>query len=448
MTHLRFCIALLVAGFSLTVSAPTRPASAAASPTATATPIKHFISIMQEQHSFDSYFGTYPNARGIPAHICLPASHATGAHEACVTPFAIGTRSSRGLVDTRSAFEASYAGGAMDGFVVAQSKRGITNDLAMAHYVADDLPYYWSLADNYVLFDNYFASAAGGSLWNRMYWVAGGPGNPYAEVVPKAGFGNVETVFDRLQAKGVSWKFYIQDYDPKLTFRTAGALPRQVEQAPLLAIARFIDEKTLAQHIAPLSDYYADLANDSLPAVSYIVAAGSSERPPANVANGQAFVRNIVAALKRSNSWASSALMLSYADWGGWYDHVKPPAVDSLGLGFRVPALLVSPYARVGLVDHDQLEHASILAFIEHNWGIPPLTTRDARAGDFIDAFDFGRSPRTPHLEIESGVPHNVPAGSQGIIYPAYGLVLLTATGAFGAALFNDRRKHRNRVIR
>jgi phospholipase C len=423
--------------------------SAATGPsTTTSTPIKHFIAVMQEKHSFDNYFGTFPNAFGIPSGVCMPAPAAPGAALPCVKPFAIGTRPTRRLIDTREAFTAQYAGGAMNGFVTVQSTRGLTNPLPMAHYGATDLAYYWSLARNYVLFDRYFASANGGSLWNHMYWVTGTPGNPQGETVPTNGFGDLPTIFDRLEAKGVSWKFYVQDYDPASTFRSPGATPAQVVRAPLLAYARYLDDPALAKHIVPLDQYYDDLGRGALPAVSYIVAAGPSETPPASVVNGQAFVRDVVAALKRSTAWSSSALMLTYADWGGWYDHVAPPTVDSHGLGFRVPTLLVSPYARKGLIDHAPLEHASMLRFIEANWGVAPLATRDARAGDFLDAFDFRQRPRAPQLEIEFGTPPAVDTGSRGIIYPAYGAVALLAAGILGAAVVTGRRKRRATVVR
>jgi phospholipase C len=436
------------AAASAFVPSPALAAPAASRPSpATKSPIKHFIAVMQEMRSFDSYFGTFPKANGIPSGVCMPAPPVRGTASPCVKPVPIGNHPSRRLIDTRAAFSAQYAGGAMNGFVTAQSTRGVTNPLPMAHYGAGELGYYWSLARNYVLFDRYFASAKGGSLSNHMYWVTGTGGNPPAETVPRNGFGNLPTIFDRLEAKGVSWKFYIQDYDPASTFRTPGATPAQVVRAPLLAYARFVDNPVLAKHIVPLDEYYDDLGRGTLPAVSYIVAAGPSETPPASVANGQAFVRDVVAGLKRSTAWSSSALMLTYADWGGWYDHVAPPTVDAGGLGFRVPALLVSPYARKGFIDHNSFEHASMLRFIELNWGVAPLAGRDARARDFLDAFDFRQPARAPQLNIEFGTAPSVPTGSRGIIYPAYGAVALLAVGTFGAALVTGRRKRRASLV-
>ena len=434
LTALAFVAGVLLTGLQ-------SPAAVAVTPsTATTTPIKHFVAVMQEKHSFDNYFGTFPHANGIPPRVCMPA--VPGTEPACVAPFSIGTRPATRLFDTAGAFNAQFSYGSMQGFVRAQSSRGVTNDVPMGHYDAKGIPYYWSVARNYVLFDDYFASARAGSLQNHMYWVTGTPGTDLPDQVPAGGFGNLPTIFDRLDAAGVSWKFYVQDYDPATTFRTpAQHLPAQVVRAPLLAFARYLDDPKKMAHIASLDQYFQDLHDGTLPAVSYIVAAGPSEQPPSNLANGQAFVRGVVTALKRSSTWGSSALMLTYSDWGGWYDHVSPPQIDPFGLGFRVPALLVSPYARRGLVDHAQLEHASMLKFIEDNWKVAPLGTRDAGANDFLSAFNFKRPARGPELNVDYAKPPQIAAGRRGVIYPAYGAALIIAAAAIGLAIAKDRRR-------
>ena len=242
----------------------------------------------------------------------------------------------------------------------------------------------------------------------------------------------------------MSWKFYIQDYDPQITFRTPGRrLPAQVVRAPLLAFSRYIDDPKKMSHVVSLNQYFQDLHDGTLPAVSYIVAAGPSEQPPANLSNGQAFVRSVVTALKRSSTWDSSALMLTYSNWGGWYDHKRPHQIDAFGLGFRVPALIVSPFARRGLVDHTQLEHASMLKFIEDNWKVAPLGTRDAAANNFLSAFDFAHPARAPELKVDYGTPPRITPGRRGVIYPAYGAALVAAVGAIGFAIAKDRKRSR-----
>jgi phospholipase C len=276
-----------------------------------------------------------------------------------------------------------------------------------------------------------------------MYWMTGTPGNTKAEKVPADGFGALPTIFDRLDAKGVSWKVYIQNYRPAETFRVNGPEPAQVIRAPILAFARFVDDPRLSAHVVPLDDYYADLAKGTLPAVSYVVPSGPSEHPPGRVQSGEAFVGNVVTALKSSTSWPSSAFMWSYDDWGGWYDHVSPPKIDDFGPGFRVPALLVSPYAKRGVVDHTQLDHTSMLKFIESNWGLRALSTRDARANDLTSAFDFGQTPRPPQLLSSEAQSPTVVSGHSTIIYPAYGGAVLVALAFVGVAAFRTRRRRR-----
>jgi len=433
-------LALVRAGGALMSGFPSAASAGVDPSTATKTPIKHFVAVMQEAHSFDNYFGTFPGADGTPRDTCMPG--VPGTLPACVEPFSIGTGPATRLADTVDTFNAQFAFATMGGFVKAQSNRGVTNQVPMGHYDAASIPYYWSIAKNYVLFDNYFASARGGSLPNHMFWVAGNPGNALGEDVPSGGFGDLATIFDRLDASGVSWKFYIQDYDPEKTFRTLGPhLPTQVVRAPVLAFSRYIDDPSKMSHLVSLDQYFQDLHDGALPAVSYIVAAGPSEEPPSSLRNGQAFVRSVVTALKRSSAWDSSALMLTYSDWGGWYDHVAPPQIDAYGLGFRVPALLVSPYARRGLVDHTQLEHASMLKFIEDNWSVDPLGSRDARANDFLSAFDFRRAARGPELGVDYAPPPRIAPGRRGVIYPAYGAALIAAGGVIGLAFAHDRRR-------
>ena len=165
---------------------------------------------------------------------------------------------------------------------------------------------------------------------------------------------------------------------------------------PLLNFPRFIDDPDLFKHIVPLDEYYEDLRNGTLPAVSYMVPSGASEHPPGSIFAGERFVQTLINELMRSDAWESSAFMWTYDDWGGWYDHVPPPSVDEFGYGFRAPALMVSPYARVGHVDSTVLDFTSFLKFIEENWGLQPLAERDTNASSMMSAFDFSQDPRPP----------------------------------------------------
>ena len=138
----------------------------------------------------------------------------------------------------------------------------------------------------------------------------------------------------------------------------------------------------------------------------------------------------------QSDSWKSSAFLLTYDDWGGWYDHVPPPQVDERGYGFRVPTQLVSPYARQGYIDHTLLDHTSILKFIEENWDIPPLAERDAKSNNFTSAFDFSSSPRIPvFISPTREVPEPRIQPRRIVIYAAYGAAMLFAFMILGRAV-------------
>ncbi len=408
-----------------------RSATAQGTPTGPNTPIEHFIVVMQENHTFDNYFGTYPGADGLSQDICVPEDPFDPENGTCVRPFHIGDRALEDLDHTRDTHELQYNEGRMDGFIYALNLKNQDGPLAMAYYDDRELPYYWNLADEYVLFDRFFSSAHAGSVWNHMYWVAGVPGNDH-DRIPPGGFGDIPTIFDRLEERQISWKFYIHDYDPAVTFRSLDPdtpLPPQVVWSPLLSYDRFLDDPALFSRIADLSEYFEDLKNGTLPAVAYIVPVGASEHPPGSITVGQRFVRNLIQALMQSEAWYSSALLVTYDDWGGWYDHVPPPQVDDYGFGFRVPAFMVSPYARRGFIDSTELDFTSVLKFIEENWNIEPLAARDAQANNFLTAFDFSQPPREPRFIPWERTPavQNDPSIQRQAIYGAYGAALAIA---------------------
>lgn len=361
------------------------------------TPIRHFVVVMQENHTFDNYFGTYPGADGIPAGTRMPLETGTGTGSAAyATPFHIGSGAAMDLNHSTASALRAFHRGSMDGFSTAQDI-GPQARQVMGYYNGHDLPLYWNMADQYVLFDRFFSSAMGGSLVNHFYWTSAGVGNVKAlDIVRPL---NVPTIFDRLQSAGVSWKFYVQNYDPNIDYRKVNSvtIPNAASQTvwcPLLDIPRFVRDPALNSHIVDLSQYFTDLRNGTLPEVAYIVPSGASEHPPGNLMAGQRYVSSLLSALMASSSWNGSAFMLAYDDWGGWYDHVPPPRRDANGDGFRVPALLVSPYARRHFIDHTTLDFTSILAFIEENWNLRPLTRLDATSRSIMGAFDFHQAPR------------------------------------------------------
>jgi phospholipase C len=197
---------------------------------------------------------------------------------------------------------------------------------------------------------------------------------------------------------------------------------------PLLNYARFVDDPELFSHIVPMDEFQQDLERGSLPAVSYVVPLGAREHPPGSLKLGQTTVGTMVNGLMRSRYWTSSAFLLTYDSSGGWYDHVRPPRVDRWGYGFRVPALLVSAYAKRGHVDHTTLDFTSILDFIERNWRLRPLAGRDRRAKSLMGAFAFDRGPRA--AEILTGR-----RGARLPTDPATAPVYVSYGAAFAAAI-------------
>src|SRR5512142_1116113 len=418
--------------FSLLFSGTGMASVSALDPAAqTNTPIQHIILLMQQNHTFDNYFGTYPGADGLPVGTCVPSTFPDEMVKSCVKPFHIVRYPVVDLPHNSNVFDADYNGGLMDGFVRSIRTFNLDGSLAMAYYNDQDIGYYWGLANQYVLFDHYFSSAKAGSVPNRMFWISGTPGVT-TNNIPNQGFGDLPTIFDRLQARGISWKFYVANYDPRLNYRSIANLtylPPQVQWVPVLSFARFIDDPKLSSHIVDLSEFYKDLHNNTLPAVSYVTLQGGiSEHPATDIRQGVRVVKSMVQALMESDSWWSSAFLLTYDEGGAWYDHVVPPQIDSYGYGFRVPALLISPFARQGYVDNTQLDHTSSLQFIEENWGVAPLAQRDAAAKDFMSAFDFTAAARSP-VFIPFTAAAQVPTkdASRVAIYVSYGAALFFA---------------------
>ncbi len=421
----------------------------------TLTPIKHFIFLMQGGRTFDNYFGSYPGAEGPPTRACQ-ARVAGSPQDGCVKPHLLAGIQTPPLNASGAIISRQYGNGAMNGFVSAYQEAS-TGTLAMGYYNRRELPFYWDVASNYVLFDHFFSSALEGTRVNRSYWVSAAPPPGGGQQVPAGGYGNQPTIFDRLQAAGLSWKFYVQDYRPSATYQTGsvGSPDTQTVRVPLLNYARFVDDPALRKDIAGMGQYYKDLADGTLPAVAFIASTADNERTARSIPAAQNMIHNLVMQLMQSRYWDSSALMWSYDGSGGWYDNVTPPRVGlpragSAHLGLRVPALLVSAYARRGQVNHTVLDYTSALKFIEQNWRLTPLTSRDARAASLASAFDFAAAPRPPVFipaaaSADAGVaqpPRWVPRGT---IYGLYGaaaaVALLLFVFAAAAAAQTARRR-------
>jgi phospholipase C len=445
MIRTRLVAAAMAALFVSWLAAPAATAAPAAKKPAT--PIKHFVYMMQGDRSFDNYFGTYPGADGIPAGTCQKRI-VTGPASDCVAPFSLHGKAVQPLGAGTVELNNQYDEGRMDGFVAAYQNQGRDGSAAMGYYDQRDLPTYWGLANRYVLLDRFFSSTRSGERVNRSYWVSGGAPPSGTATAVAHDYANHLTIFDRLQAAGTSWKFYVQGYDPKQNYRTASKTTptTQPVRVPLLNYPRFLDDPALSSHIVDLSQYYRDLDSGQLPAVSYIASSGPSERSARSIGSGQQLVTNLVSSLMLSNAWNSSAFLLTYDGSGGWYDHVRPPQVDSNGYGMRVPALLVSPYAATGQVNSGIYDYTSALAFIEKNWSLAPLGTRDAKANSIADALNFKAPARQADVRFSEPAVLSAPLTSVSVVFWGYGAVLCLVLAVVLYAVIRSSRASGSRL--
>ena len=275
-----------IVGAVIVVACTSATGAGAATPPAASTPVQHFLFMMQGDRTFDNYFGAYPGADGIPSGVCqeFVVGHPDNG---CVKPFLLDPTTATSIIAGPSLINRQWNNGAMDRFVAAFHTQGRDGTVAMGHYDADVLPFYWSVAENYVLFDKFFSSSRLGETANRNYWVAGGPA-PGPAGDQSGGF-EQPTIFDRLQDAGVSWKVYVQDYQPAKTYRAASLTDptTQPVRVPLLKQDRFIDNPDFSSHIVDLNQYYTDLAANTLPAVAYIASSSASERSARSLPTGQ-----------------------------------------------------------------------------------------------------------------------------------------------------------------
>ncbi len=341
--------------------------------TATSTPIKHLIVIMKENHSFDNYFGTYPGADGIPAGVKL-----SDGHGGFVTPHWLNASSTPDLPHSRQATLNDYNGGLNDGF--AKSAESVQNGLgnfSVGYFDNREIPDYWSLASRFVLADEYFHSIFGPTIPNRLFSIASQSGGLLDNTIPTAGI-NMPSIFDQLQARGISWRYY--------STQNANSKPLPLNLVPLKS------NPNMVARLVPITQLIPDIQAGSLPAVTYVDPSqtpGISEHPSENITAGEAWSMQVINAIIAGPQWQQSAILLTWDESGGYYDHVAPKQVDGLGYGFRVPLIAISPFAKSGSINHDVMDHTSILKFIATNWNLPPLTPRESSANNMFGLFNF-----------------------------------------------------------
>jgi phospholipase C len=408
--------------------------------------IRHIVIIMQENRSFDSYFGTFPHADGIPGLAghpgkvpCLPDPH-----EPCVKPFHDRHDLNHGGPhDTAPAF-ADINHGKMNGFIIEQEKglgsRPNRNppDASVGYHTGSDIPNYWKYAHDFVLDDHMFqpnltwslpAHLAIVSLWsafcanhspmschNALTHPARMPNwgrNPTSKP-PVYAWTDLTYL---LHKHHVSWRYYIfKGIEPACESNLAASCA-PVAQGPISSPSwnplRYFDtvrnDHQLGD-IQSLNAFFAAVRKNQLPAVSWIVPSQRvSEHPPALVSVGQTYVTGLINTIMDSKAWDSTAIFLAWDDWSGFYDHARPPHVDENGYGLRVPALLISPYAKRGFIDHQTLSFDAYAKFIEDDFlGAQRLNPRtdgrpdrrpDVREsanklGNLINEFNFKQPPR------------------------------------------------------
>ena len=384
--------------------------------------IEHAIVVLQENRTFDNIFHGFPGAdtagsgldstgRSIP----LRAVH-------LMTPW--------DPAHTYAAWETEYNGGAMDGFdrIAIDYGSGAPNDFAYSYSMASDVRAYWELAKEGALADRMFADHRSQSFAGHLFPIAGasGPidsGDPeyYAADNPRGGQScaqpgigeavnldtgledkqytscfDFQTIADLMDRKGVSWKLYI-DSASRTSYVSSFSVIKHI-----YASSDFTNKV-----VSPETTILSDIGDGTLPAVSYVIGTfPNSDHAGQTVpsSNGPRWVTSIFNAIGKSAYWKNSAVILTYDDWGGWYDHVQPHTFNAFEAGFRIPLVIDSPYAKRGYVSHKVHYMGSILHFIEANWALGSLNTSDARSDALDDCFDFAQAPLR-YVPVDAGDP-------------------------------------------
>ncbi|HWD85498.1 MAG TPA: alkaline phosphatase family protein [Solirubrobacteraceae bacterium] len=398
------------------------PHPALAAGTDTLPRIEHVVVLMMENHSYDNLFGMLgripgERARGNGFRIASDGYPANSNPQADGKPLRAFHMPSTCQLSSQPSQEwvachEQYNGGRNNGFVTSPS-----GEAAMGYWDQYDLPFTYGLAKEFPIGDHWFCSVLGQTYPNRRYLIAGTSmgmvdDNQVALLGEPAKNG---TIFNQFTTHGISWKDYYAEY------------PNQTAATPNLYAAN--DFPWQPTNGASLRQFHTDAANGSLPSFSLLEPnySVSSQENPQNIIRGEALLSQVVKAIGHSPKWKQTALIITYDEHGGYYDHVPPPAAlapDNIApvppepgdstydgfkrYGFRVPSVIVSPYAKRRHVSHKVYDHTSILAFVERKWNLPALTLRDANANDLTDFFDVsamasGRPtfPRLPKLAKE-----------------------------------------------
>ena len=353
---------------------------------------------MQENHSFDNYFGTYPTANGtlldsttlhiqpvdgLRDHICLPYQ------AACVSPLLSTSDAPLNPEEGQLTYQMDYSNNG-SGFA------NYSGPQSMIYFDYHSVAAYWDYAEEYGIGDKYFASALSTTTPNRLM-ILGGDTPVSANYGPPPSISYSKTVMRQLEDSGVSWGYY--DY-----------LNSSSEPFNMYPLNYLSDVPSHApDKVRSIADLLEELGSGSnLPSVSLVNSLGDfklTEHPPFNPTLGERWVVSIVNRVMESSFWPTTAIFITWDEGGGYYDQVIPPGEftinhgftqDLAGLGQRVPLLVISPYSKENYVSDTLLSHLSLLHFIEYNWKIPPLDELAAQSNLPLEFFNFSQAPRAP----------------------------------------------------
>jgi phospholipase C len=412
--------------------------------------IQHVVFLIKENRTFDNYFGTFPGANGVTTALdaagnVVPLAHASDTNFGCDIDHSPSGADTAWDCDQMDKFDLINYGPPKGQNSCDKTQPAPYNNHSLTQFVQADIPNYFALAQHFTLGDNMFSSLRGPSYPNHMYTVAaqsGGfslgigavnnPGNIFnttggwgcdvpnqmAPTLPTGKyqcpapetFGThsscwtgIPTIVEEIEAaKNIDWRYY-------------GPGPGQSGYIWTIfnAFSQIRNDPARWAKVVPYTQFLTDLTHKGLQAISWIVFPGSlSEHPPSSVCAGENYTVTLINALESSPYWCSTALFITWDDFGGFYDHVPPPNqpnADVYGPGFRVPLIVVSPYARPGFIDSHPFDFTSLLRFAEVTFKLPALTSRDAGAGTIQSAFNFHQV--TPPLFLTQRTCPAAPAG-------------------------------------
>jgi phospholipase C len=373
--------------------------------------IKHVIILVQTNRSFDNLFGHFPGADGAKSGLMSDGTVIKLKKTKLYDP--------KLYQNSHQAFLVEYDGGKMDRWNLVYVNLAPCSTCAYAFVDPKQIKPYWTLAKQYVLADHMFSTESSGDFTahqdlirgnsaintteslidfpSRGPWGCDAPAGTTTPLLTNTGqyipngpppCMTYNTLRDLLDAKHVSWKYYT----PNIFTSLAGAYWGAFDA---ISAVRYGPEwKTNVS--TPETNIFKDIKKGQLSDVSWVMPSDvhSDHAGFGSFDAGPAWVAKVVNAVGTSKYWDSSAIIVVWDDWGGWYDHVPPPQLDYAGLGFRVPMIVVSPYAKQGFISHTQYEFGSIIRLIEDNWNLGSLGTTDTRAAKIKDAFNFAQKPR------------------------------------------------------